>query len=115
MAPRPPDRYGGPPWTRSLPVVFRDVDSSVPPLAPRPGWPPGSLSARRPPTPERTAAEAQSQSGHDMYRTASADPFLYENLLVNMDDLVGKLGKAGGGWYPFATESCQTKSGGEAD
>src|SRR4026208_839632 len=50
--------------------------------------------------PAKMPAEAQSQSGHDMYRTASADPFLYENLLVNMDDLVNKLGKAGGGWYP---------------
>src|SRR5438445_8786677 len=30
--------------------------------------------------PTKIAAEAQSQSGHDMYRTASADPFLYENL-----------------------------------
>src|SRR4029450_626818 len=66
-------------------------------------------------SPAKIAAEAQSQSGHDMYRTASADPFLYENLLVNLDDLVGKLGKAGGGWYPFANESWQTKSGGEAD
>ena len=38
--------------------------------------------------PAKIAAEAQSQSGHDMYRTASADPFLYENLLIPMDDLV---------------------------
>ena len=64
--------------------------------------------------PAKIAAEAQSQSGHDMYRTASADPFLYENLLVPMDDLVAKLGKQGGGWYPFAAESCQTKSGWKA-
>jgi multiple sugar transport system substrate-binding protein len=64
--------------------------------------------------PAKIAAEAQSQSGHDMYRTASADPFLYENLLVTMDDLVGKLAKQGGGWYPFAAESCQTKSGWKA-
>src|SRR4029450_5045370 len=32
--------------------------------------------------PAKIAAEAQSQSGHDMYRTAGADAFLYENLLV---------------------------------
>ena len=38
--------------------------------------------------PAKIAAEAQSQSGHDMYRTASADPFLYENLLVTVDDVV---------------------------
>jgi multiple sugar transport system substrate-binding protein len=64
--------------------------------------------------PSKIAAEAQSQSGHDMYRTASADPFLYENLLVTMDDLVEKVGKQGGGWYNFAAESCQTKSGWKA-
>src|SRR6266540_2749373 len=54
--------------------------------------------------PAKIAAEAQSQSGHDMFRTASADTFLYENLLVTVDDLVAKLGKQGGGWYNFATE-----------
>ena len=64
--------------------------------------------------PSKIAAEAQSQSGHDMYRTASADPFLYENLLVSMDDVVAKVGKQGGGWYNFAAESCQTKSGWKA-
>src|ERR671937_663135 len=30
--------------------------------------------------PAKIAAEAQSQSGHDLYRSAGADPFLYENL-----------------------------------
>jgi len=64
--------------------------------------------------PAKIAAEAQSQSGHDMYRTAGADPFLYENLLVTMDDVVDKIGKQGGGWYPFAAESCQTKAGWKA-
>jgi len=64
--------------------------------------------------PTKIAAEAQSQSGHDMYRTAGADPFLYENLLVTMDDVVAKVGKQGGGWYNFAAESCQTKSGWKA-
>ena len=61
--------------------------------------------------PAKVAAEAQSQSGHDMLRTASADTFLYENLLVSLDDVVDKLGKQGGGWYPFAAEMNQTKSG----
>jgi multiple sugar transport system substrate-binding protein len=61
--------------------------------------------------PAKVAAEAQSQSGHDMYRTAGADPFLYENQLVDVADVVDKLGKAGGGWYPFAAEANQTKSG----
>jgi multiple sugar transport system substrate-binding protein len=61
--------------------------------------------------PAKIAAEAQSQAGHDMFRTASADTFLYESLLVSLDDVVEKLGKQGGGWYPFAAEMNQTKSG----
>jgi multiple sugar transport system substrate-binding protein len=61
--------------------------------------------------PAKIAAEAQSQAGHDMFRTAGADTFLYENLLLSLDDVVDKLGKQGGGWYPFAAEMNQTKSG----
>jgi spermidine/putrescine-binding protein len=61
--------------------------------------------------PAKVAAEAQSQSGHDMYRTAGADPFLYENHLADVGDIVDKLGKGGGGWYPFAAEANQTKAG----
>ncbi len=61
--------------------------------------------------PAKVAAEAQSQAGHDMFRTAGADTFLYENLLVSLDDVVDKLGKQGGGWYPFAAEMNHTKSG----
>src|SRR5947207_13387077 len=49
--------------------------------------------------PAKVAAEAQSQSGHDMYRSAGADPFLYDHLPANLDDLVDKLGKQFGGWY----------------
>jgi multiple sugar transport system substrate-binding protein len=61
--------------------------------------------------PAKLAAEAQSQSGHDMFRSAGADSFLYENLLVSIDDIVDKLAKTGGGMYPFATEMMHTKSG----
>ena len=61
--------------------------------------------------PAKIAAEAQSQAGHDMFRTASADTFLYESLLVSLDDVVDKLGRQGGGWYPFAAEMNHTKSG----
>jgi len=32
--------------------------------------------------PAKVAAEAQSQSGHDMYRTAGADPFLGEGISI---------------------------------
>ena len=61
--------------------------------------------------PAKIAAEAQSQSGHDMFRSAGADPFLYESQLISLDDVVDKLGKQMGGWYPFAAEINQTKSG----
>ena len=61
--------------------------------------------------PAKIAAEAQSQSGHDMFRTASADTFLYEQQLQSLDDVVDKLAKQYGGWYPFAAEMNHTKSG----
>ncbi|MEK7770117.1 MAG: hypothetical protein AAB335_03475, partial [candidate division NC10 bacterium] len=61
--------------------------------------------------PAKVAAEAQSQSGHDMYRTAGADTSLFENQLANLDDVVEKLGKQYGGWYPFAAEMNLTQSG----
>jgi multiple sugar transport system substrate-binding protein len=64
--------------------------------------------------PAKVAAEAQSQSGHDMYRAAGADSFLYEHLHANVDDVVDKLGKQYGGWYPFSAEMAQTKSGWKA-
>jgi multiple sugar transport system substrate-binding protein len=57
------------------------------------------------------AAEAQSQSGHDMIRTHGAVPFVYENQLADVGDVVDKLGKQYGGWYPFAAETGQTASG----
>ncbi|PYM28256.1 MAG: hypothetical protein DMD80_12645 [Candidatus Rokuibacteriota bacterium] len=57
------------------------------------------------------AAEAQSQSGHDMIRTHDAIPFLFESQLADVGDVVDKLGKQHGGWYPFAAEANQTKSG----
>ena len=60
--------------------------------------------------PAKLAAEAQAQRGRDV-RTSSADPFLYEALLVDVGDVVERLGKQHGGWYPFAAESCQTGSG----
>ncbi len=64
--------------------------------------------------PAKYAAEAQSQSGHDMFRPDGADPFLFENQLASVDDVIDKLGKAYGGWYSFAAESAQTKSGWKA-
>jgi multiple sugar transport system substrate-binding protein len=61
--------------------------------------------------PAKLAAEAQSKAGHDIVRTSSADPFPYEQLLVDVGDVVDKLGKQHGGWYGFAAESCETGSG----
>src|SRR5207244_8112009 len=61
--------------------------------------------------PAKIAAEAQSQAGHDMYRAAGADAFLYEHLHANVDDVVEKLGKQYGGWYPFSAEMAKAKTG----
>jgi multiple sugar transport system substrate-binding protein len=61
--------------------------------------------------PTKRAAEAQSQSGHDIVLLSHADPFLFENLLVDVAPLVETLGKRYGGWYPFAAESAQTGAG----
>jgi len=61
--------------------------------------------------PAKLASEAQTQAGHDIVRTSSADPFLYERLLVDVSEVVDRLGKQHGGWYGFAAESCQTTSG----
>ena len=59
----------------------------------------------------KRAAQAASQSGHDLIVTGAADPFLYEQQLIDMGDLVDYLGGRYGGWYPFAKETCQTASG----
>jgi multiple sugar transport system substrate-binding protein len=61
--------------------------------------------------PAKRAAEAQAQSGHDLVFMSHADPFLFENLLVDLGPLVETLGKQHGGWYPFATECALTGSG----
>jgi len=61
--------------------------------------------------PAKRAAEAQSQSGHDLLFVADADPFLFESQLVDMADVIEDLGKKYGGWYPFAEEAARTKAG----
>src|SRR5262245_19223979 len=61
--------------------------------------------------PAKRAAEAQAQSGHDLVFLSHADPFLFENLLVDLGPLVDSLGKQYGGWYSFAAESAQATSG----
>src|SRR5712692_9315625 len=42
--------------------------------------------------PAKRAAEAQSQSGHDMMFVADADPFLLESQLVDAADVIDDLG-----------------------
>jgi len=64
--------------------------------------------------PAKRAAEAQAQSGHDLLLTGGADPFLFENQLADVGDLIDDLGKKYGGWYPFAKEGSQTTSGWKA-
>jgi len=61
--------------------------------------------------PAKRAAEAQSQSGHDLMLTGGADPFLFESQLADVGDVVDDLGKKYGGWYPFAREGSHTGSG----
>src|SRR5438046_1739656 len=64
--------------------------------------------------PAKRAAEAQSQAGHDLVFTSNADPFLFENLLVDVGSLAESIGKQYGGWYPLGAESAQTPSGWKA-
>src|SRR2546425_916542 len=61
--------------------------------------------------PAKRAAEAQAQSGHDLVFVADADPFLFESQLVDLADVIDDLGKRYGGWYAFAEEAANTKSG----
>jgi ABC-type glycerol-3-phosphate transport system substrate-binding protein len=61
--------------------------------------------------PAKRAAEAQSQSGHDILLLSHADPYLFESHLVDVGPLVETLGKRYGGWYTFAAESAQTSAG----
>src|SRR5438552_4363662 len=60
--------------------------------------------------PAKRAAEAQAQSGHDLLFTTNADPFLFENQLVEVGTLADALGKQYGGCYPLAPESALTGS-----
>jgi multiple sugar transport system substrate-binding protein len=64
--------------------------------------------------PAKRAAEAQSQSGHDLVILSHADPFLFENSLIDVGPLVDSLGKKYGGWYPFGAESALTGTGWKA-
>ena len=61
--------------------------------------------------PAKRAAEAQSQAGHDLVFMSNADPFLFENLLVDVGALTETIGKQYGGWYQLGTESSLTPSG----
>src|SRR6266436_3014206 len=64
--------------------------------------------------PAKRAAEAQSQSGHDLIFGGGADPFLFEKHHADVGDLIDELGKKYGGWYPFAREGSLTGSGWKA-
>ena len=64
--------------------------------------------------PAKFAAEAASQSGHDMILAATSTAFLYEQHLVDVGDVVDDLGKKYGGFYPFSREMGQMTSGWKA-
>jgi multiple sugar transport system substrate-binding protein len=61
--------------------------------------------------PAKYAAEAQAQSGHDMVLSFNANPSLYEHQLADVGDVADELGNKFGGWYPFAADAHQTRSG----
>ena len=51
--------------------------------------------------PAKLAAEVQTKTGHDLVFMYNELPYLYEQQLVAMDDLVGVIEKKYGGLYPF--------------
>lgn len=54
----------------------------------------------------KKAAEAQASSGHDIIMNYGADPLVYENLLANVDDIVGEISQKYGDMIPLASETC---------
>jgi len=64
--------------------------------------------------PAKYAAEAASQSGHDMILAGTSTAFLYEQQLADVGDVVEDLGKRYGGWYPFSKEGAYMSSGWKA-
>jgi len=64
--------------------------------------------------PAKFAAEAASQSGHDIILAGTNTAFLYEQQLVDVADVVDELGKKYGGWYPFSKEAAYMSSGWKA-
>jgi multiple sugar transport system substrate-binding protein len=64
--------------------------------------------------PAKFAAEAASRSGHDMILAGTSTAFLYEQQLVDVDDVVEDLGKKYGGFYPFSKEAAYMASGWKA-
>jgi multiple sugar transport system substrate-binding protein len=61
--------------------------------------------------PAKYASEAAAQSGHDMILAGGSVAYLYEQQLVDVNDLVDDLGKRYGGFYPFAKEMGLMASG----
>ncbi len=55
--------------------------------------------------PSKLAAEVQTKTGHDLVFMYNELPYLYEQQLVAMDDLVGVIENKYGGLYPFTKES----------
>ena len=54
----------------------------------------------------KKAAEAQARSGHDIIMNYGADPLVYEELMANVDDVVGELSQMYGDMIPLAAETC---------
>jgi multiple sugar transport system substrate-binding protein len=57
--------------------------------------------------PARSAAEAQSKSGHDIFGWfAQGGPRLYDDQLVDLSDIVKPIGDKNGGWDQTAMDLC---------
>ena len=57
--------------------------------------------------PARSASEAQAKSGHDIFGWfAQGGPRLYDDLLVDLSDVVKQVGEKNGGWDRSAEDLC---------
>ena len=54
----------------------------------------------------RITSAIQSGAGPDLFMLFNNHPHLYAASAVDMADVAGEIGKAGGGFYPLATDNC---------
>jgi multiple sugar transport system substrate-binding protein len=59
--------------------------------------------------PAKLAAEIHAQTGHDIIWLFRAAPWLYQEQLIDVDEVIEDLGEKQGGWYPFVKEASFVK------